>query len=342
MIMFQRILVPLDGSVRAEHAIPVAIRLARAAGGTLVFVHVVLPPLEFGEYSTEEEAMAVQPSVYEKRMTKAEQYLRQVIHTYANELAGIHVEQEVEAGATAATIFSIARLEKVDLIVLCSHGAHGLFHWIFRSVAREAVHHSPVPMLVLKETGNLFLNSPQAQPLRMLVTLDGSQLAEAALQPAFQLVTSLTAPGQGEVHLVRVVDLPSIEGKPLLQAYALKDAQEKAIQEAEEYLRGMTQRLSATLPAETRPAITWSMRISNHVARTIAEMVKPLEEEEQEHGYDLLVMATHGRTGLQLLRLGSVTEHVLGATDLPLLVVRPPQRTHQQTLEGEAREKIER
>lgn len=340
--MFQRILVPLDGSVRAEHAIPVAARLARASRGTIVFIHTVLPPLEFGEFGAEDESMAVPPTVYEKRVTKAEQYLRQIVHTYENDLAGIHVEQEVEAGATAATIFSVARLEHIDLMVLCSHGAHDLFHWIFRSIAREAVHHGPVPMLVLRETGNLVLTSSQTQPLRMLVPLDGSQRAEAVLQPALQLVTSLAAPGQGEVHLTRVVDLPSIKGKSLLQARALKDAQEQAIQEAEEYLREVTQRLSAALPEETRPAITWSTRVGNHVARTIADMVNPLEGQGQEHGYDLLAMATHGRTGLQLLRLGSVTEHVLGATDLPLLVVRPPKRTRQQTPEGEAREKVER
>ena len=77
--MFQRILVPLDGSVRAEQAIPVAIRLARASGGTVIFVHIVLPPSEVGEYGAEEETMAVPPSAYEKRLTGAAHYLQHII-----------------------------------------------------------------------------------------------------------------------------------------------------------------------------------------------------------------------------------------------------------------------
>jgi len=127
--MFQRILVPLDGSARAEHAIPVAIRLARAPGGTVVFVYVVHSQSEIGEFGGEDEAMGVAPSAYEKHLACAEHYFQQMTSLFANDLAGIHVEQEVETGATAATMFSIARLEHIDLMVLCSHGAHDLFHW---------------------------------------------------------------------------------------------------------------------------------------------------------------------------------------------------------------------
>ena len=85
-------------------------------------------------------------------------------------------------------------------------------------------------------------------------------------------------------------------------------------------------------------SIIQSVVVSNHVARTIAKMVKhTTTKETPELLCDFLAMATHGRTGFQRLRLGSVTEQVLGATDLPLLIVRPPQPASQHI--PETREK---
>lgn len=339
--MFQRILVPLDGSTRSEQAIPVAVRLARSSGGTIVFVSIVLPPSEIGDYGAEEEAMAVPPSAYEKRLTGTDQYLQRVTEEYAGELTGIAVEREVETGTAAAAIFSVARLEHIDLIVMCSHRSHALFHWIFRSIAREAVHSSPVPILVLRENGSPILKSRQDQSLRMLVPLDGSQLAEEALQPALQLLEALAAPGRGELHLVQVVDLPSVAGKPILRAYELKRAQEQAVQKAGDYLTMVASRQFDAIGADSQIAITWSIMVSNHISRTIVEMVKNPGGNEQEKRYDMLAMATHGRTGLQHLLMGSVTEHVLGTTDLPLLIVRPHVPVKQQKREAE-REVVER
>jgi nucleotide-binding universal stress UspA family protein len=285
----------------------------------------VLPPAEIGEYGAEDEQIAVSPNPYEKRLTEAEEYLQHTTRKFAQDLLGIRVEQEVDTGAAASTIFSIARLEHVDLIVICSHGAHPLFHWIFRSIAREAVHHSPVPILVLREHGGLFLETNQAHHPRVLVTLDGSPLAETALQPALQLLLALADSGSGELHLTQVIDLPSLEGKPLLTAYELNSTYKQAMQDAENYLQGVARRLSGILPVASQVTITCSSQIGDHVSHAITDLVRVREGNEKTPGFDLLAMATHGRTGLQRLRLGSVTEHVLGATDLPLLIVRPSQ-----------------
>ena len=148
--MFQRILVPLDGTDVSEKAIPVAAWIARASGGTIIFVSVVLPPIEFGTYSPE-RTIPLKPAAFERREAEANSYLTNVISSHASDLAGISTELDVTAGAVSSGIYSEARLEHVDLIVISSKGETGLKRWVFGSVAQEVVRHSPVPVLVLQE-----------------------------------------------------------------------------------------------------------------------------------------------------------------------------------------------
>ena len=148
--MFQRILVPLDGSELSEKAIPVAAWIARASSGTIIFISVVLPPIEFGTY-TPDRAVPLKPSAFKKREAEANNYLTGVIKTYANELAGTTNEINVAAGAVAAEIYSEAQVENVDLIVISSKGEMGLKRWVFGSISQELIRHSSVPVLVLRE-----------------------------------------------------------------------------------------------------------------------------------------------------------------------------------------------
>lgn len=147
--MFQRILVPLDGSELSEKAIPVAAWIARASGGTIVFVSVVLPAIEFGTYSPE-RTVPLKPSAFARREAEANSYLTGVITTHASELTGIPTEMDVTSGAVSSEIYSEARLEHVDLIVISSKNEAGLNRWVFGNVAQEVVRHSPVPVLVLQ------------------------------------------------------------------------------------------------------------------------------------------------------------------------------------------------
>src|SRR5689334_25324680 len=105
--MFQRILVPLDGSALSEKAIPIAAWIARASGGTIIFVSVVLPPIEFGTY-TPERTIPLKPGAFERREAEANTYLTNVIAAHTNELAGIATEIAVTAGAVSSEIYSEA------------------------------------------------------------------------------------------------------------------------------------------------------------------------------------------------------------------------------------------
>jgi nucleotide-binding universal stress UspA family protein len=319
--MFKRILVPLDGSKRSERAIPVAARIARATGGTIVFVEVVLPPVEFGTYS-EDRTIELKPSAFERRKEAAASYLTGILETYANDLAAIDADLDVTAGAASPEIYQAARLERVDLIVLCSHGERGLKRWAYGSIAQEAVRHSPVPVLVLNEHGMIPTLSEAAHPLRVLVPLDGSSLAEAVILPTANLVEALSASQQNELHFLRVVDLPPAYGTMKSQAHISDLVHEEAKQEAEKYAKSVAERTAMEL-AEFNLKVSSSVVDSADVAGTIVQEVAGARDVAMSTGYDLIAIATHGRSGLVRLVMGSVTEHVLGKTTLPLFLVRP-------------------
>lgn len=321
--MFQRILVPLDGSQRAERAIPAAARLAHASHGSIVFIRVVDPPGEIGVYGVE-AGVSQAPTALERHLADAATYLNTVRDTYADALSGIPVEIDVEAGHASSGIVTVARLEQVDVIVMCSHGETGLKQWAIRHVAQRAVRHSPVPVLVLNEQGAILPDLDLSRPFRVLIPLDGSACAEEALEPAAHLIMGLALPaGQVHIHLLGVVDVPSANGHIRGQSYLDREIQKQARSEAEIYLRSIAQRVRKTLLPDRQPFVTSSVCIDTDVAGTILREVEQSIDDQGTHAYDVLVMATHGRGGIRRVLLGSVTEHLLGYTMLPLFVVHP-------------------
>jgi len=325
--MFERILVPLDGSKGSEKAIPVAARIARASGGTIVLISVVIAQVEFGTY-TAERTIPLKPGAFKRRIAAATDYLAGIKETYAGDLAGIDTEIDVADGAPSPMIYSAARLEEVDLIVLCSHEEGGLKRWIFGSVAQEALRHSPVPVLVLNERGSVPPVPDATHPLRVLLPLDESDTSETAVPSAAQLVAALAAPFQGEIHILDVVDLPSVYGKLKSEVHitdiAQEEARQEARQEAEKYVKAVVERCE-TVFAGANLNFTASVAVSENVAETVVKEAEQARDTGSTTGYDMIAMATHGKGALRRLFMGSVTEHVLKATKLPLLIVHPQQ-----------------
>jgi nucleotide-binding universal stress UspA family protein len=261
----------------------------------------------------------VKPGSYEKHVAEAEHYLHETMQTYASDLQGIRTEVDVETGAIAPAILSATRLEAIDLIVLCSHGETGLTRWILGSTARETIRRSPVPVLVLSESGGIFLEEPASRLLRILVPLDGSALSEEALQPALQLLTAVAPRFPGELHLLHVVDLLATSGHMRSQANITPSIYEEARQEAETYLKAVVARLLEQIPLASRPAITWSVVINPDVIGAILT-------HEESVGYDIIALATHGRSGLRRLIMGSVATRLLGVSKQPLLILSESSR----------------
>ncbi len=310
--MFKRILVPLDGSPRAESAIPVAARIARTLGSSVVLLQVATTPLDYGPYYT-------QPSKYSRavidtELEEANKYLQGVAKS--SELAGVSTEVKALTGAVAPAILDQSL--HADLIVMSSHGYSGLVRWMLGSVADKVTRHSPIPVLVLREGGPVPAAATQ-QSVRALVSLDGSPLSEAVLEPAAYLVAALAqaTSRQGALHLLRVVDLPA-SGKFKSDAYIDSSVREQTRHEAEAYLATLADRLLEDELAYPDITIATSVEFDPDVAEAIVQMA-------EQGNFDIIAMATHGRGGLERWAMGSVTERVLNATKLPLLIMRPQQ-----------------
>jgi nucleotide-binding universal stress UspA family protein len=343
--MYQRILVPLDGSARAEEALPIAARLARASGGAVVLLRVAEAPvlpvvatLPATAPTTPADALAL--PLIEAEHQAATAYLARMAQ--ADILTGVAVETSVEASPVAATILDAAQARAADLIVLCRQGHTGLARWAPGSVAEKVARHATVPVLVLQagqqgstvESGSTHL-AVGGGPIRALVPLDGSLRAEHAVLPAAQIVAALSQPDVGEVRLLHVITPPLVARNALPQA-GITTTKMAVLDEAQAYLSAVATRLQTAVATLALVSISASVRLADDIASAITESVEVGSTEDsslEDNGVsatrpaDVIAMATHGRGGLARWALGSITERVLQETQVPLLIVHPHDST---------------
>ncbi|MBI4492845.1 MAG: universal stress protein [Chloroflexi bacterium] len=302
--MFTKLLVPLDGSRLAERALPYAEALAQASGARLVLVRATLARVFPGIDPTRAQVQAVE---------EAEAYLADVAARLTER--GLASETAVPYGEAAQGILDEIRLRGVGLVVMATHGRSGLDRWIYGSVAKGVLVGSPAPVLLVRawqQEGPSLATHP-----RLLVPLDGSDFATAALPVAEGLARAL----DGQLVLLHVAPVPdrvlTADGRVVAylvygrEATALEQQVEALTTEAQHYLSQVASRLGAS-----SSPVQLDVRVGSP-AEAIAAAGR-------EHGAAMVVMATHGRTGLGRLVFGSVPGAVLRQGNLPLLLVRPP------------------
>jgi nucleotide-binding universal stress UspA family protein len=312
--MFERILVPLDGSYLAERALAVAARLARASQGSIVVVRAASTALT----RTGREALLAQ----------AQEYLNQ-IPTFPT-VHDLPVERVARLGPAASTILATVDSHAIDLVVMCSHGYTGMARTIMGSIAQEVIRQAPVPVLLLRAEGPLptGTHADAHRPPRILVGLDGSAYAKQALLPAATLIGALAVPAQGALHLTRVIT-PSAYQQTSQPHQSLDDAIQKTDRSLRRTIENMRDGFEVPSIADLGLQFTSSVAVGEDVAETllrVAEHGEGMNGSEGKTWCDLIALATHGHTGLHRWALGSVTEHVSTQTKLPILIVRP-QRT---------------
>lgn len=322
--MFQHILVPLDGSARAERALPVAARIAHASGGSILLLRVVSPPVDFGGgLST---GAIVTGDMVEETIAGATSYLKKIATSEV--LAGVTTTTEVLYGSPALNILTYAGTQEMDLIILCSHGRTGFKQWVLGSVAHRLVHQSTVPVLVLNghERADMLLRSDAKLPFCSFVPLDGSLLAEKAILPAAHLAVALAGANRGAVHFVQVVRL-----YPTTTAgSAVDEFNESNLEHARAYLVQLVDRLQTTMK-DLKLSFSWSIACekgNTDVATTLLNTAEHGERGKEAADIgdgNVIVISTHGRDAVERWVMGSVTERLLNSTKLPMLIV-PPQK----------------
>lgn len=284
--MIGTVVVPLDGSQLAEEALPYAAAIAQRSSAPLHLLRVV-PSDANG--AAQEEARA---------------YLQ----GKAREL-GDRVQVSIGVGDPAEQIIDRAAEMADPMIVMTTHGRSGIGRWLYGSVADRVVRSAEAPVLLIRSG---LARAGQAVVRSILVALDGSTYAEAALAYAVDLAKVFDA----ELQLVRVAETAQVyamltpESQTPAAAEAINEVIDRLDDEAREYLTTVADRLRSE-----------GLRVKTETLEGFP--AEQLLAFEREAGTDLTVMATHGRSGIARLVFGSVAERILKLGQTPVMVIQP-------------------
>lgn len=298
--MIHRILVPLDGSELAEHALPQAVAIAKAFHSEILLLRVP----EQGPQDVEGMASSLQARML---CAEATAYLKGVQGRLAAE--DVSSDCVVTKGKTAAQIVEYIEKNKVDLVVLCSHGQGGITRFPFGATVQQVIASASVSVLVVrpKERDPWPERVSDLSYRRILVPLDGSQRAQWALG----LAVPIAAAHNATLVLAHVVPLSQSARTPRHDSQR-DDIVRKLAQldkdAAQDYLEEMRDRLSHhDFPLESR------VLVSSRVAHSIERMA------EQEDA-DLMVVSAHGHSGRSHCLYGGIAGNLINHSRVPLMV----------------------
>jgi nucleotide-binding universal stress UspA family protein len=290
-VIFNRLLVPLDGSEESLHALPYAeIIPSRSVRLLTVIQEDDAGLLEYVVQAAEMREMAIE--AVKRSLEEAGEGL---------ERQGRNVEQVVETGDAAERILGMAA--EVDLIVMTTRGRTGGERLALGSVADRVVRHGTTPVLLVRG-GDAPIETGPIQ--RIIVPLDGSETAEAALEIATALADGLGVP----IVLFHGLNTDRMQGAGRFGPAAIP----RDVPPLEEYRTATNEYLSELSQRLKNRSLKASIVVSD-------EPAVPGLQALTRSG-DLIVMTTHGRTGLNRWLLGSVAEKVVRHAEVPTLLIR--------------------
>ena len=305
--MFKHLLVPLDGSVMAEAALPAASYLAEVLGASVTLIHII-------------EADAPQEIHGERHLSEpgeACSYLEDEAKAFS---PGLSVESHVHtlpASDVARGIVEHVDEFAPDLIVMCTHGSGGLRALVVGSIAQQVIALGTTPVLLIHPSpasGGEAGRGPDWGPLRrLLVPLDGNPDHEQGLSVAAGLASACGA----ELHLLMAVHTSgSLTWQSAATARLLPNMTDAYLDIAQEEAVAYLRRCIAGVQGAGTSVVAGVQR--GDPADVIVKAAAKVQA-------NLIVLSTHGRGQMEAFWSGSVTPKVAGRTKLPLLLVPVPE-----------------
>jgi nucleotide-binding universal stress UspA family protein len=287
---YKKILVPLDGSELSERALPYAKSIAKLKKSQVIL-------------------FAVSLTIF---VDRRDRLFSSYLEVNAKELnaEGIKTTTATSYGDVAEEIVKYANNNKIDLIVMATHGYSKAKQWMFGSVTQKVLYGTEIPVLLIKS------KSPEvsAEFNRILVPVDGSSFSEST----FPYVEELTKKTKKEIFLLHICEppiVPSYGSRPINSTW--KKYRDDMWGEMEKLSTNYLKKTTATLK---KKGVKVKYRVVN--AQT-GDVVKTIMKVSKEENVDLIVIATQGRAGVIRRVYGSVANRIVEESSQPILLIRP-------------------
>ncbi|MEW5918713.1 MAG: universal stress protein, partial [Gemmatimonadota bacterium] len=299
--MQPRIVVPLDGSAFGKRALPLALALARRSGASIELVHVHEPPM-----------VASGAPPFDARFDDEERArMRTELLALAKQLVmetGLAVTARFLNGEVVPSLRQYIASSDASLVVMMTHGRGGLSRIWLGSVADGLIRVSPAPVLLVR--GGSEWPSELREPIfrRVLVPLDGSDMAVEILPH----VLSLATPNETTLVLFSVID-PRLALQPTAVDVRFES---QRIETLVESVRRVTEERLTRLADELRVN---RVDVSLDVV-VDAQPAQRILTDAEERQIDLIALATHSRRALGRFLIGGTADKVIRGAHVPVLV----------------------
>ncbi len=281
--MYERLLVPLDGSELAEGALPFVEELARRFKSEIILL------------------TATEANDYMERPLRA--YLEKRGEEFQS--LGLKASPLVVKGNAGDEILEFSEQNDVSLIAISTHGRSGISsRWPLGSIASKLVEGSSIPILLVKPE-ELETMYSERRMKKILVPLDGSSLAEIVLSQVEELAKMMGS----EVTLIRVVEPIAPMARPFVGSME-EDIRSEAGKRATDYLNEKEKEL------RDKGVAVKSEVLYGEAAETVLKY-------SEDNSMSLIAQATHGYGGISKWLFGMITSKIVEGSPRPVLLVRP-------------------